>query len=112
MKTLNLQQGTNAWHEARAKYRTASEAPAMMGLSKYKSRSDLVKEKATGITPEITPQKQALFDRGHASEAASRPFPWTWAGLKIPFPRPLCLLMSPMPPQRRLHPSLCPCRGL
>ena len=74
MKTLNLQQGTNAWHEARAKYRTASEAPAMMGVSKYKSRSDLVKEKATGITPEITPQKQALFDRGHASEAASRPF--------------------------------------
>lgn len=40
----------------------------MMGASKYTSRSDLLQQKATGLVPEVTPQKQALFDRGHAAE--------------------------------------------
>jgi predicted phage-related endonuclease len=46
----------------------ASEAPAVMGASKYISRSGLLRQKATGIAPEVSPQKQALFDRGHAVE--------------------------------------------
>ena len=73
MKTLNVQQGTQEWHAARAKHFTASDAPAMMGVSKYKTRDQLLYEKVTGDIPEVTADKQALFDRGHAAEAAARP---------------------------------------
>lgn len=73
MKTLSLQQGSSEWHAARANYFTASEAPAMMGESKYKSRSQLLKEKATGTTEEVTEAQQFLFNKGHAAEAAIRP---------------------------------------
>jgi putative phage-type endonuclease len=69
---LSLQQGTQAWHEARAKHFTASEAPAMAGVSKYTSRSDLLKQKKTGIAPEVSDHQQRIFDRGHAAEAAAR----------------------------------------
>lgn len=72
MKTLNCQQGTPEWHAARAKCFTASEAPAMMGASKYMTRSDMLKQKATGITEEVGAAKQALFNRGHDAEAAAR----------------------------------------
>lgn len=68
MKILNVQQGSPEWHAARAKCFTASEAPAMMGASKYLSRSDLLKQKATGIVPEVDAYKQALFDAGHDTE--------------------------------------------
>ncbi len=49
MKELNLIQGSPEWMAARTKYFTASEANAMMGESKYQSRSALLKQKATGI---------------------------------------------------------------
>lgn len=73
MKTLDLIQGSEEWQAARAKYFTASEAPAMLGLSKYQSRQELLRQKATGHAPEISEQKQRLFDRGHEAEAAARP---------------------------------------
>ncbi len=72
MNILSLQQGTQAWHEARAKHFTASEAPAMAGVSKYTSRSDLLKQKKTGLAPEVSDHQQRIFDRGHAAEAAAR----------------------------------------
>lgn len=70
----DIQQGSSEWLELRAKYFTASEAPAMMGASKYQTRSDLLKQKATGIAPEVDDAKQRLFDSGHAAEAAARQF--------------------------------------
>jgi predicted phage-related endonuclease len=73
MKTLNLQQGTPEWIEARAKHFTASEAPAMLGLSKYQTRQELLQLKSSGIAPDVDDAKQRLFDRGHAAEAAARP---------------------------------------
>ncbi len=73
MKILDLTQGSAEWHAARATHFCASDAPAMMGASKYKSRNDLIREKATGLTETITPEKQALFDKGHAAERAIRP---------------------------------------
>lgn len=73
MKTLDLIQGSEEWQSARAKYFTASEAPAMLGLSKYQSRQELLRQKATGHAPEVSEQKQRLFDRGHEAEAAARP---------------------------------------
>lgn len=73
MKIHNVAQGSAEWHALRAKYFTASEAPAMMGASKYQSRTELLTAKKTGITPEVNPQMQRIFDRGHATEATSRP---------------------------------------
>jgi predicted phage-related endonuclease len=74
MQTLDLIQGSPEWKAARANYFTASEAPAMLGLSKYVTRSELLRHKATGIEEDIDPAKQRLFDAGHESEAAARPF--------------------------------------
>lgn len=66
-------QGSPEWHALRANTRNASEAPAMMGVSPYKTRSALIREKATGITEEITPDMQRRFDIGHTTEAMARP---------------------------------------
>lgn len=73
MITIELVQGSPEWHQFRATKFTASDAPAMLGLSKYKTRQQLLHEKSTGLTEEVTPQMQALFDKGHAAEAAARP---------------------------------------
>ena len=53
MKTLTLQQGSPEWAAHRARSLNASELSAAMGLSSYITRSALVKQKATGIAPEI-----------------------------------------------------------
>ncbi|CAI3798542.1 hypothetical protein GLGCALEP_02111 [Pseudomonas sp. MM221] len=73
MRVHNVQQGTPEWHALRSSYFTASEAPAMMGASKYQTRNDLLAMKKTGIVEEVTPQQQAIFDRGHATEELARP---------------------------------------
>lgn len=73
MKIHNVAQGSAEWLALRAQYRTASEAPAMMGVSKYQTRTDLLAAKKTGITPDVTPSQQFIFDKGHATEALARP---------------------------------------
>lgn len=74
MKTIDgLIQGSESWHQHRAKSRNASDAAAMLGYSKYKTRNELLREKFTGIVPEVTEQMQYLFDRGHQAEALARP---------------------------------------
>ncbi|OKO48497.1 YqaJ viral recombinase family protein [Pseudomonas sp. BTN1] len=73
MKIHNVAQGSTEWLALRAKFRTASEAPAMMGASKYQSRTDLLIAKKTGITTDVTPSQQFIFDKGHATEALARP---------------------------------------
>lgn len=72
MRILNVLQGSEEWKEARAKHFCASEAPAMMGASSYTSRTELLRQKATGDVPEVDAMKQSLFDRGHAAEDAAR----------------------------------------
>ena len=74
MKTTihNLQQGSSEWLKLRESFDTASEAPASQGKSKYTSRSDLLKQKSTGLCADVGAAKQALFDRGHASEESAR----------------------------------------
>lgn len=67
-----LIQGSKEWLDLRVGYFTASEAPAMLGLSKYKSRSDLVKEKATGIIAEVDDATQRRFNAGHVAEEKMR----------------------------------------
>lgn len=73
MITHNLVQGTSEWHAYRAAHDNASDAPAMMGVSIYKTRDQLIAERATGIVPEVDAATQRLFDSGHRFEALARP---------------------------------------
>jgi len=73
MKTVDLIQGTLEWHQHRATHFNASDAPAMLGVSKYKTRSQLLKEMATGIIDEVDAATQRRFDDGHRFEALARP---------------------------------------
>lgn len=73
MKTHNLIQGSQEWHEYRATVWNASDAPAMMGCSPYKTRDQLLQELATGVAEEVTPEQQRRFDDGHRFEALARP---------------------------------------
>jgi putative phage-type endonuclease len=73
MKTHVLIQGSPQWHAHRSASWNASEAPAMMGCSPYKTREQLLDEMATGITEEVTPEMQRRFDDGHRFEALARP---------------------------------------
>lgn len=76
-------QGTEEWHSLRANYFTASEASAMMGESKYMTRDALLRQKATGITEEVTEDKQRLFDKGHDAEASIVPYVESIFGVEL-----------------------------
>jgi len=73
MIELQVQQGTHEWLQARAKCFNASEAPAMMGVSQYMTRTELLRQKATGVVPEVDAETQRRFDAGHEAEANARP---------------------------------------
>ncbi len=73
MQIVNLIQGTPEWHAHRKAHFNASDAPAMMGCSSYKTRSELIKELATGLTGEVDAATQRRFDDGHRFEALARP---------------------------------------
>lgn len=73
MKIVNLVQGSKDWHAHRAAHWNASDAPAMLGVSPYKTRAALVRECATGVTAEVDAATQRRFDDGHRFEALARP---------------------------------------
>lgn len=73
MRIVKLVQGTPEWHAHRRAHFNASDAPAMMACSSYKTRAQLVKELATGVTPEVDAPTQRRFDTGHVYEAQARP---------------------------------------
>ena len=73
METLNLVQGTPEWHAHRAAHFNASDAPAMIGVSSYQTRTELLDRLKTGITPDVDPATQKRFDDGHRYEALARP---------------------------------------
>lgn len=72
MQIIPHQQGTQGWLDARKGCDTASEAPAAAGVSKYQKRQDLIHIKATGIDVEHDAATQAIFAKGHLSEADGR----------------------------------------
>lgn len=72
MQIVNVQQGTPEWFSHRAQSLNASDAPAMMGVSAYKTRAQLIHEMATGITPDVDEATQRRFDDGHRFEALAR----------------------------------------
>lgn len=71
---IDAPQGSAAWLEHRARALNASELAVAMGLSKYKTRAQLIAEKATGIVPEVGAATQQRFDKGHEFEALARPW--------------------------------------
>ncbi|OAH85433.1 lambda-exonuclease family protein [Xanthomonas arboricola] len=73
MKTVDLIQGSAEWHAHRATHLNASDAPAMLGCSPYKTRAQLVREVATGIGEEHDDATLQRFADGHRYEALARP---------------------------------------
>jgi putative phage-type endonuclease len=71
--THDLIQGTPEWHQFRATHFGASEASAMLGLSKYTTRDALLREKSTGVPPTHNERTEAIFANGHRVEALARP---------------------------------------
>jgi putative phage-type endonuclease len=80
MQIHELIQGTPAWHAYRAEHFNASDAPAMMGCSAYKTRTQLLHEAHTGMTPDVDASTQRRFDDGHRFEALARPLAETIIG--------------------------------
>ncbi len=72
MITHEIIQGTPEWHVYRREHWNASDAPAMMGCSPYKSRNQLLHEMHTGIADEVDSFTQKRFDDGHRFEALAR----------------------------------------
>lgn len=73
MLELQLTQGSPEWLSHRTKFRNASDTPAVTGSSAYKTRAAFLKERATGITPDVDAATQRRFDDGHRFEALARP---------------------------------------
>jgi len=74
MHTIHdLKQGTPEWLAHRDNCHNASDAPAMLGISKYVTRNELIAQAATGLVREVDANTQRLFDDGHATEALARP---------------------------------------
>jgi putative phage-type endonuclease len=78
-----LIQGSAEWHAHRATHFNASDAPAMLGLSSYKSRDQLLHELATGFRPEVDAATQKRFDDGHKYEHLARPLAETIIGEEL-----------------------------
>lgn len=73
MKTHTLIQGSPEWLAYRASVWNASDAPAMMGCNPYKTRDELLREMATGLSADVSPEQQRIFDAGHRFEELARP---------------------------------------
>lgn len=73
MKIHSLIQGSPEWLAYRAQHFNASDAPAMLGCSPYKTRADLLRELHTGLAAAVDDATQRVFDAGHRFEALARP---------------------------------------
>lgn len=70
----NLVQGSPEWHAFRLEHCTASEASAMLGISKLTKRTELLRMKSTGDAKEFCDWVQKnILDHGHEVEAKARP---------------------------------------
>ncbi|MGE7137904.1 YqaJ viral recombinase family protein [Luteibacter sp. NPDC031894] len=74
MRIHNLVQGSDEWAAFRLNHHGASEAAAMLGLSKRTTRSELLRMKHTGTPKEFSDWVQEnILDYGHEVEALARP---------------------------------------
>ena len=68
----SILQGSPEWLALRCEHFCASEAAAMMGVSSHMTRTELLRQKATGIVPDVDSFAQKRFDNGHAAESEFR----------------------------------------
>lgn len=73
MQMHKLTQGSPDWLAYRAQHFNASDAPAMMGCSPHKTRTELLDEMARGFAADVDAGTQKRFDDGHRFEALARP---------------------------------------
>lgn len=71
--THDVEIGSAEWLKHRQSLFNSSDAAAMMGVSPYKTRGDLIREMATGVVAEPDDFAQGLFAEGHRVEALARP---------------------------------------
>ena len=73
MKILKLEQGSQEWLDARLEHFCASEAPVIMGASKFMTRRQLLDlKKGWQSNPDDNSFRQKLFARGHEHEDLAR----------------------------------------
>ena len=63
MITHDLIQGSDTWHAYRNAHDNASDAPAMMGCSPYKSREQLLAERAAVLAAVVACRDVQRLDR-------------------------------------------------
>jgi len=74
MQIHNLIQGTPEWDQFRLEHFGASEAAAMMGLSKNATRNELLAMKHSGLAKEFSAfVQERILDHGHVVEGSARP---------------------------------------
>ena len=83
MKIHQLVQGSPEWLAYRAHHFNASDAPAMMGCSPYKTRAQMLREMHTGVAAEVDAGTQKRFDNGHRAEALARPLAEEFIGQEL-----------------------------
>ncbi len=83
MKIHDLIQGSPEWKAYRAQHFNASDAPAMMGCSPYKTRAELLREMHTGVPADVDIATQKRFDNGHRAEALARPLAEEFIGAEL-----------------------------
>lgn len=70
----HLKPNTPEWLAYRSQHDNASEAAAMLGLSKVTTRNELLAIKHSGVAPEFDDWMQRnILDKGHTVEAKARP---------------------------------------
>ena len=67
-----LKQGSQEWLDYRATKLSASDCSAMLGISSYKTRAELIRQMATGYVAEVNEATQRLFAKGHEYEEIAR----------------------------------------
>lgn len=83
MKIHDLVQGSPQWRAHRAQHFNASDAPAMMGCSLYKTRAQLLRETHTGVVPEVDAGTHKRYAAGHRLEALARPLAEEFIGAEL-----------------------------
>lgn len=68
----NLLQGTPEWHKYKESMFGASEAAAMLGISKEITREELLFQKFAGLKKEYSSFVMNLFKKGHEAEAKAK----------------------------------------
>lgn len=83
-RVLPLEQGSDAWKQARFDYFTASDAGVLFDLHPNKTRYSAFIEKLTRTERKVSASTQTLFEIGHQAEAKGRQYVESTMGVCVP----------------------------